>query len=165
MLSSSQTTRMFAQIARVDEVLREKGWSLRVADDLASELGVDRRTVYRLRNRANRWTQEQLRPQDVDRWRARQLQLADEAARMALAKGDYAGVASLLKVSAGLTGTIAPTNVNVNHTTTVNPALSVKLSGLTVTELTAIAQRRAPDAEPEVVEGELVDPAADVASR
>lgn len=138
--------------------MRQKGWSLRVADELAEELGVDRRTVYRLRNRANRWTQEQLRPQDVDRWRARQLQLADEAARSALAKNDYAGVAALLKVSAGLTGTIAPTNVNVHHTATlVNPAVAAKMSALSVDDLRQMVKKAetADDSEKAVIEAEF----------
>ena len=158
MVSSSQSLDLLNKVARVDEVMRTKGWSLVVANQLAAELGCSMRTVYNLRNKAQRWTQAHMKTEDVARWRAAQLQLADQAAREALADKDYQAVAKLLQVGAGLAGTIAPTNVNVTHNVGVSPALSVKLSGLTVTELTAIAQRRDPGAEPEVVEGELVEP-------
>lgn len=141
MVSGAQAATMFDQLAIVEETMRVKGWNPRVAEELAVRLGVTRRTVYNIRSRAIQWTKRQLRTEDIEARRAEQYQLADEAARSALAKGDYAGVASLLKVQASLTGTIAPTNVNVNHTTTVSPAMAVRLSGLSVTELQQIAQK------------------------
>lgn len=149
---------MFKRVSRVDEVMRTKGWNLAIVDALAEELGVDRVTVYKLRNRAIQWTQRAIRPENVDAWRAQQVQLLHEAAIGAKNEGKYAEAARCIDVQAKIIGSIAPTNVSVTHNVGVSPALSVKLSGLTVTELTAIAQRRDPGAEPEVVEGELVEP-------
>ena len=149
---------MFKRISRVDEVMRTEGWNLAIVEKLADELGVDRATVYKLRSRASRWTQSQMRPQDTENWRAQQMQALTDTALEARKNKDYSAAVRAIEVQAKIIGTIAPTNVNVNHTTTVNPALSVKLSGLSVTQLTAIAQRKDPEEAPEVVEAELVEP-------
>lgn len=116
MISGSQAASMFDQLAIVEETMRTRGWNPRIAEELAQQLGVTRRTVYNIRNRAIQWTKRQLRTEDIEARRAEQYQLADEAARKALSDGDYAGVASLLKVAASLTGTIAPTKVEVGGT-------------------------------------------------
>lgn len=132
---------MFKRVARVDEVMRTEGWSLRIVDRLAEELGVDRATVYKLRRRASQWTQSQMRPGDAENWRAQQMQALTETALEARKAKDYSAAVRAIEVQAKIVGTIAPTNVNVNHTTTVSPAMAVRLSGLSVTELQQIAQK------------------------
>lgn len=142
MVSNVQAHDIMHKIGRVDEVMRQKGWSVAIAQELANELGVSMRQVYRWRGKAQRWTQAHMKADDVARWRAAQLQLADQAAREALMDKDYTAVAKLLQVGAGLAGTIAPTNVNVNHAVTViPPAVSARLSGLSTDELRQIAER------------------------
>lgn len=141
MSGTSSALQTFRQIAHVDEVMRTKGWNAAIVEQIAKELGVDRRTVYRIRARALRWTRGQLRPTDVENWRAQQVQALSETALEARQAGDYAAAAKCYDTQAKIVGTIAPTNVNVNHTTTVSPAMAVRLSGLSVTELQQIAQK------------------------
>lgn len=151
---------MFKRVSRVDEVMRTKGWNLSIVDALAEELGVDRVTIYKLRNRAIQWTKRAIRPENVDTWRAQQVQLLHEAAIGAKNEGKYAEAARCVDIQAKIIGTIAPTNVNVNHSVGVSPQLSARMSGLSITELRQLAKPKAADGEsaPEVVEGELVDP-------
>ena len=120
---------VFQRVAIVDEMMRTKGWNLSVVNELALTLGVDRRTVYRLRAMAVSWTQKHLRPTDMERWRQEQLVLADSAARAAVAKGDYSGAAALLKVAGQLAGTI----------TTPGTKVDINLNSFTVTQQAAIA--------------------------
>lgn len=105
LLSNIQLTTPWERVGYVDSRVRQKGWSMKVCAELAQEMGVDPRTVSRYWEKAQRWTRRTLKPQDVETWRASQIQLLDEAARQAKAEGRYADVAALMKVAASITGT------------------------------------------------------------
>jgi hypothetical protein len=157
MLSGEQAAKLFEQMAVCDEIMRRKGWNPRVAREVADTLGVCLKTAYTIRSRVIRWTQRHLRPQDIDARRAEQYQLVDAAAREALANRDYAAVASLMKVAASLTGTNAPTKVDVTSTTRldVSPAV-VDL----VSQRLALASTPRPtliEAQAEVLEAAVSD--------
>ncbi len=108
----------------VEARIREGGWNLKVAEGLAKELGVDRATVYKYKNKLARWTQRTMRPENLSEWRVQQMQLLFDAAREAKMAGDYKAVAALVKVHADIVGTTAAKNVNVNVSggVTVSPA-------------------------------------------
>ena len=143
MLSNALASVQFAQIARVDEVVRKRGWNLVVADDLARELGVDRRTIYRHRGRAQAWTQKHLSPQDIERWRLEQVVLLGDTAREARDKGDFAATARCIEIQAKIIGTIAPTKVDVTSTVSVvHSAAVARLSTLSMDELRQMTEPR-----------------------
>lgn len=149
------------RIAAVQQGVSDYGWSASTIERLAKELNISTRTVRRCWDRAVKLTRRAFDPSNVEKMRVRQVMRLETNIANAARTGDYSAAMKGEQVYAQLVGTVAPTNVNVTHNVGVSPALSVKLSGLSVTELTAIAQRRAPDAEPEVVEGELVDAPSD----
>lgn len=147
MVSGAQAAVMFDQLAIVEETMRTRGWNPRIAEELAQQLGVTRRTVYNIRNRAINWTKRQLRTEDIEARRAEQYQLADQAARQAYAKGDYGNVAALLKVQASLTGTIAPTKVDVTHTAVVPANVASVVANMAPEQIRALTERRVIEVE------------------
>lgn len=131
----------FKQIARVDEVVRTRGWNMAIADSLAEELGVHRRTVYRMKARAQRWTQNQLRPADLDKWRVEQVQFLADTALMARVEGDFTAAARCIDIQAKIIGTIAPTKVEVSGSYSVtHQAAIARVSHLSPAELLGTAQ-------------------------
>ena len=141
-MSAGTSVTMFRQIAHVDEVMRTRGWNASIVEQIAKDLGVDRRTVYRIRARALRWTRGQLRPDDVENWRAQQVQALADTALEARQSGDYAAAAKCYDIQAKIVGTIAPTNVNVRHAVTVvDPRLAAEMSRKSVGELEGDVQK------------------------
>ena len=135
-MSQTSAEMLYQRVAIVDEAMRSKGWNLGVANELALTLDCDRRTVYRLRNMALSWTRKHIRPTNMEAWRMNHMQLADEAARKAVADKDYSGAAALLKVAGALAGTIAPAgkvDVHLNNSTTYNAAVAM-VSNLSIEE-------------------------------
>lgn len=139
---------MFRQIAHVDEVMRTRGWNAKIVEQIAEELGVDRRTVYRIRARALRWTQGQMRPADVENWRAQQVQALADTALEARQNGDYAAAAKCYDIQAKIVGTIAPTKVEVSGTVSHTHDVAIgQVSRLSVDELRALADTQKPAIE------------------
>lgn len=122
----------FEQLAHVDEAMRTRGWNAKIVEDLARELDVDRRTVYRIRARARAWTQKQLRPADLDAWRVQQVQFLGETAIRAANAGEYRDAARCIDIQAKIIGTIAPTKVeHSGHVSVVHSAAAARVSHLT----------------------------------
>ncbi len=147
----------FVNISIVDETIRAKGWNTGVVMELAARLGVSHKTVYKLRARAERWTQGTLRPDDVAKWRMRQVQALEEIWRQARDAQDYKGAAKALEVQARLVGSIAPQNVNVNVSGTVtheHEAAVAKISQMEPNMLAQLADR--PDLLPVEAEFEEI---------
>jgi hypothetical protein len=130
---------VYQRVAIVDEAIRKSGWSLALCNELAMTMNVDRSTVYRLKNMAEKWTRKHLRPTNLEHWRLEHVRLADAAARQAIADKDYSGAAALLKVAGAMTGTIQPAgkvDVHLNNSTTYNAAVAM-VSNLSIEEQAA----------------------------
>lgn len=138
---------MFKRIARVDEVMRLEGWNLGIVDRLAEELGVDRATVYKLRRRAEQWTQGQMRPQDSENWRAKQMQALTETALEARKNKDYSAAVRAIEIQAKIVGTIAPTKVDVTHTAVVPANVASVVANMAPEQIRALTERRVIEVE------------------
>ena len=132
--------------ARIQEVVMQRGWSMTTAASLADELGVSVRTVARQWVKVQRWTRASLNPAEVDRMRVHQLMRLEHHIAGAAAKGDYSAAMKGELVYAQLTGTIAPTRVEVRGQVAVEHSAAIAaVSRMTVEELRAIVD--AGDAE------------------
>jgi len=135
-LSSSELTTPWERVGYVESRVRQKGWSMAICAELATELGVDPRTVSRYWEKAQRWTRRTLKPQDVETWRMHQLQLLDQSAREAFEEKRYGEVAQLLKVAASITGTNAAVKVEHSGSVAVSHHAALdRVNALSVDEL------------------------------
>lgn len=122
--------------ARVQEVVMLRGWSLGTAAALAEELGVSVRTVRRTWGKVQRWTRAALNPANVERMRVRQLMRLEHTIAAAAAAGEYGAAIKGEQVYAQLTGTIAPTKVEVTGGYSVtHQAAIARISHLTDEQL------------------------------
>lgn len=147
MSGTSSALQSFRQIAHVDEVMRTRGWNATIVEQIAKDLGVDRRTVYRIRARALRWTRGQLRPDDVENWRAQQVQALADTALEARQSGDYAAAAKCYDIQAKIVGTIAPTKVDVTHTAVVPANVASVVANMAPEQIRALTERRVIEVE------------------
>jgi len=135
-MSDTEAGTLALRVTHVANAVSKRGWSIDLAGQLAKEMGVSRRTVERYWVKAQQWTKRSMRAGDPDLWRANLLSLVHTGAVRALDEGKYTDLAALVKAGGALTGTIAPTNVNVNHAVTVvNPALVAQMSRMSADEL------------------------------
>lgn len=151
---------VYQRVAIVDAMVRKKGWNVGVCNELALTLGVDRRTVYRLRAMANRWTRTHVRPTDIEAFRLQQLVALSDISNEAREAKDYSAAVRAIDTQAKIIGTIAPTKVDVNHSVTVNPALVAQMSRLSVDELRTLTDAKNENAAP-IIEAEF-EPVAEV---
>jgi hypothetical protein len=96
----------------VDQAVRQRGWSLALAHDLAEKWGCDERTVRRYWHRGRKWTQSSLAPGDLEMWRAEQLQALSDISREARENRDYSAASRAIEVQAKIVGTISPIKVD-----------------------------------------------------
>lgn len=157
--STGASEQVFQRVAIVDELIRKKGWNLGVANELALTMGVDRSTVYRLRNMADSWTRRHIRPTNIEAFRLQQVVALGDIANEAREAKDYSAAVRALDTQAKIIGTISPTKVEVSGGYSVtHQAAIARVSALGVDELRGIAQR-------EVIEVAAVESATDEPSR
>ena len=106
----------WSRVVELDTIVRERGWHLGVVQELIERWKVNRSTVYSYKRRSDELTRRHIKPEDVATYKARQVQLLDDAARKALAAEDFASVARLVKTQAEIIGTIAPVKLDARLT-------------------------------------------------
>lgn len=157
-------------MARVESMVKEHGWNLMIAREIAVELGVSLATVRRDWHRVRTWTQRVLRTDDIALWRSEQVNLLTDIARDARRDRDYTGAVRAIETQAKIIGTIAPTRVEatvtgtVLHVPVVTPAPEAP-AALGVDDLSRIIDATFAEVEPAVVPGELAAPVAFSARR
>lgn len=157
-MSDTEAGLLAMRVTEVAKAVSREGWSIDLAGRLAKEMGVSRRTIERYWVKAQMWTKRSMKAGDPELWRANLLSLVHTGAIRALDEGKYMDLAALVKAGGSLTGTIAPTNVNVHHTATlVNPAVAAKMSALSVDDLRQMVKKAetADDSEKAVIEAEF----------
>lgn len=127
-----------SRVDRVDQVVRERGWSLAVARELAIEFGCSLNTVYRYWNRCRRWTQATMKAGDLEMWRAQQVQQLTEVAIEARKAKDYKSTVRAIEAQAKIIGTIAPLKVEHGGTVGVQLALPVPVEYPRVVEASSV---------------------------
>lgn len=130
----------FRRLVVVEGMVHERGWSTATVEALTKELQVNRSTIYDYWRKVKAYTRRGV-TLDIEKWRRQQMIDLDNIKMQAIREKDLPSAIRAIETQAKIVGTIAPTNVNVNHTTTVSPAMAVRLSGLSVTELQQIAQK------------------------
>jgi hypothetical protein len=136
------------------------GWNMQVALALADELDCHYTTVYGYWRKVKAFARRGVTT-DIDKWRRQQIATLDNVQMEARKNKDYSGAVRAIEVQAKIIGTIAPTNVNVNHAVTVvNPALVAQMSRMSVDELRSLTDAKNENAAP-IIEAAF-EPVAEV---
>ena len=120
-MSTTTGSLQWERIVELDEMIRVQGWHTGIVAECMSRWGVCRDAVYRYKRRTDQLARRHVKVEDIPTHKARQAELLDQATHAAMAKGDFASVARLVKTQAEIIGTIAPVKIDarVQHQSVV----------------------------------------------